>query len=196
MSFRQTPSQTVGPYFAYGLTALQYGYPFTGLASDQLADELTPGERIRIAGRVLDGAGAAIPDAMIEIWQADSEGRYAHPNDDRASNQRFRGFGRFGTGTDPENRFIFSTIKPGAVDGTQAPHISVIVFMRGLLTHAYTPIYVSDEVDANARDPVLASVPAERRKTLIANRDDTPAGTLYHFDIHMQGDDETVFFDV
>ena len=196
MSSRQTPSQTVGPYFAYGLAAPQYGYPFTGLASDQVADELVPGERIRIAGRVFDGAGIAIPDAMIEIWQADSEGRYAHPSDGRASNQRFRGFGRFGTGTDPENRFIFSTIKPGAVDGAQAPHISVIVFMRGLLTHAYTRIYFSDEVEANARDPVLASIPAERRKALIASRDETPAGTLYHFDIHMQGDDETVFFDV
>ena len=196
MSSKQTPSQTVGPYFAYGLAAPQYGYPFTGLASDQVADELTPGERIRIAGRVIDGAGTAIPDAMIEIWQADSEGRYAHPNDGRASNQRFRGFGRFGTGTDPENRFVFNTIKPGAVDSAQAPHISVIVFMRGLLTHAYTRIYFSDEVEANARDPVLASVPAERRKTLIANRDETSAGTLYHFDIYMQGDDETVFFDV
>jgi len=196
VSFQQTPSQTVGPYFAYGLAAPQYGYPFTGLASDQVADELTPGERIRIAGRVIDGAGTAIPDAMIEIWQADSEGRYAHPNDGRASNQRFRGFGRFGTGTDPENRFVFNTIKPGAVDSAQAPHISVIVFMRGLLTHAYTRIYFSDEVEANARDPVLASVPAERRKTLIANRDETSAGTLYHFDIYMQGDDETVFFDV
>lgn len=196
MKFRQTPSQTVGPYFAYGLSAPQYGYPFTGLASDQVADELVPGERIRIAGRVIDGADEPIPDALVEIWQADSEGRYAHPNDGRGSNQRFRGFGRFGTGTDPEHRFVFSTIKPGSVDGVQAPHISVLVFMRGLLTHAYTRIYFSDETAANSRDPVLQSVPLERRGTLIAKREYTAAGTLYHFDIHMQGDDETVFFDV
>lgn len=196
MSLKQTPSQTVGPYFAYGLAAPQYGYPFTGLASNQVADGFAPGERIRIAGRVIDGAGNPIPDAMIEMWQADSEGRYAHANDGRASNQRFRGFGRFGTGTDPENRFVFDTIKPGSVDGAQAPHINVLVFMRGLLTHAYTRLYFSDEAAANARDPVLAGVPAERRSNLIARREDTPAGTLYHFDIHMQGDDETVFFDV
>lgn len=196
MNLKQTPSQTVGPYFAYGLAAPQYGYPFTGLASDDVADELAPGERIRIAGRVIDGAGDPIPDAMIEIWQADSEGRYAHPTDGRASNQRFRGFGRFGTGTDREHRFVFNTVKPGSVDGAQAPHVNVIVFMRGMLTHAYTRLYFSDEVEANARDPVLASVPTERRATLIAARGETPAGTLYHFDIHMQGDDETVFFDV
>lgn len=196
MSFKQTPSQTVGPYFAYGLTAPQYGYPFTAIASGEVADDSVQGKRIRVAGRVLDGAGEPIPDALIEIWQADSEGRYAHPNDGRASNQRFRGFGRFGTGTDPENRFIFNTIKPGPVGGAQAPHINVMVFMRGLLTHAYTRIYFSDEAAANARDPVFSSVPAERQKTLIARREETSAGTVYHFDIRMQGDDETVFFDV
>jgi protocatechuate 3,4-dioxygenase alpha subunit len=196
VNLKQTPSQTVGPYFAYGLSAPQYGYPFTGLASDRVADEFVPGERIRIAGRVIDGAGQSIPDAMIEIWQADSEGRYAHSSDGRASNQPCRGVGRFGTGTDPEHRFIFTTIKPGSVDGIQAPHISVIVFMRGLLTHAYTRIYFSDEAAANGRDPVLQSVPPERRATLIAEREQTAAGTLYHFDIHMQGDEETVFFDV
>lgn len=196
MSSRQTPSQTVGPYFAYGLAAPQYGYPFTSLASGEVADDTAEGKRIRIAGRVFDGEGVPIPDALVEIWQADPEGRYAHPNDGRASNQRFRGFGRFGTGTDPENRFIFDTIKPGPVDGVQAPHINVIIFMRGLLTHAYTRIYFSDEAAVNARDPVLAGVPVERQKTLIARREETPAGTVYHFDIWMQGDDETVFFDV
>jgi protocatechuate 3,4-dioxygenase, alpha subunit len=196
VSFKQTPSQTVGPYFAYGLTAPQYGYPFTGLASDQVADELVVGERIRIVGRVIDGAGEPIPDAMIEIWQADSEGRYAHPNDGRASNQRFRGFGRFGTGTDAKCRFIFNTIKPGSVRGVQAPHINLIVFMRGMLTHAYTRLYFSDEAAANARDPVLQSVPAERRDTLIATRSDNNGAVVYRFDIRMQGDNETVFFDV
>jgi protocatechuate 3,4-dioxygenase alpha subunit len=131
---------------------------------------------------------------MIEIWQADGEGRYAHPADSRGSNIAFRGFGRMGTGTDPELRFVFETIKPGSVDGTQAPHVNVIVFMRGLLLHAYTRIYFSDEAEANARDPVLSSVPAERRKTLVAIKDD--ASAVYRLDIHMQGPDETVFFDV
>ena len=196
MSFKQTPSQTVGPFFAFGLTAPQYGYSYDAIASGDLADKQTPGEPIRIEGRVIDGAGELIPDAMIEIWQADSKGRYAHPADGRPSNQSFRGFGRFGSGTDPLGGFAFNTVKPGSVDGTQAPHISIIVFMRGMLTHAYTRIYFSDEADANARDPVFSSVPAERRATLIARREEIPAGTLYHFDIHMQGDDETVFFDV
>jgi protocatechuate 3,4-dioxygenase alpha subunit len=192
----QTPSQTVGPYFAYALTAPQYGYPHTGLASDRLADDIGPGERIRIEGRVLDGAGAPVSDAMIEIWQADADGRYAHPADPRGSNSGFRGFGRFGTGTDPENRFAFHTVKPGSIDGVQAPHISIIVFMRGMLSHAYTRLYFSDEAAANAQDPVLLSVPQERRATLIAAREDTGAGPLYRFDIVMQGENETVFFDV
>jgi protocatechuate 3,4-dioxygenase alpha subunit len=196
VSFKQTPSQTVGPYFAYALSAPQYGYEHTGLASGQVADDSVPGEHIRIVGRVLDGAGDPIGDALIEIWQADSEGRYAHPADPRSSNQAFRGFGRFGTGTDPENRFIFHTIKPGSPDGVQAPHINVLVFMRGMLSHAYTRLYFSDEAEANACDPVLLCVPQDRRRTLIARREDTSAAPIYHFDIVMQGDEETVFFDV
>ncbi len=196
MRLKQTPSQTVGPFFAFALSAPQYGYAHGGLASGELADELTPGERIRLVGRVLDGAGEPIPDAMLEVWQADSEGRYAHPADGRPSNQRFRGFGRFGTGTDPQSRFTFTTVKPGPVDGGQAPHVNVIVFMRGMLSHAYTRIYFSDEAAANARDPVLQSVPEERRGTLIAQREETQAGIVYRRDIVMQGDGETVFFDV
>jgi protocatechuate 3,4-dioxygenase, alpha subunit len=197
LTLKQTPSQTVGPFFAFGLTAPQYGYEFTGIASDLLvADHVVEGERIGIVGRVIDGAGAPIPDAMIEIWQADAEGRYAHPSDPRGSNHRFRGFGRFGTGTDPEWRFRFQTIKPGSVDGVQAPHINLIVFMRGLLSHAYTRLYFSDEAEANARDPVLTGVLEARRSTLIAAREDGPSGAVYHHDIRMQGDDETVFFDV
>jgi protocatechuate 3,4-dioxygenase alpha subunit len=193
---RQTPSQTVGPFFAYALTPEQYGYDFKSIADGNLIEGDVPGQRIRIEGRVFDGKGDLVPDAMIEIWQADGEGRYAHPADTRGSNVAFKGFGRMGTGTDPESRFIFDTIKPGSVDGTQAPHINVVVFMRGLLLHAYTRIYFSDEATANARDPVLASVPAERRNTLVAVRNETPAGTVYRLDIRMQGADETVFFDV
>jgi protocatechuate 3,4-dioxygenase, alpha subunit len=196
MRLRQSPSQTVGPFFAYGLAPEQYGYPFRALAGSALVDDDIPGERIRIVGRVLDGDGAPVPDAMVEIWQADAEGRYAHPADPRGSNLRYKGFGRCGTGTDPENRFSFDTIKPGPPGDGQAPHINVIVFMRGLLSHAFTRIYFDDEAVANARDPVLASVDEARRRTLIASREAAPGGTLYRLDLHMQGPDETVFFDV
>ena len=192
MALRQTPSQTVGPYFSYGLTPKQYGYPFAELVGGDLLTPDTEGEHIRIEGCVYDANGDKVSDALIEIWQADSLGRYAHPADPRGSNTSFKGFGRMGTGTDPEQRFIFDTVKPGSVDAAQAPHISVIVMMRGLLTHTFTRIYFSDEAAANAEDPVLNSVEQGRRHTLIAKRH----GSVYKFDIRMQGDDETVFFDV
>jgi protocatechuate 3,4-dioxygenase alpha subunit len=196
MRLKQTPSQTVGPFFAYGLTPEQYGYPFRALAGPILTDDDTPGARIRITGRVLDGEGNPVPAAMIEIWQADAEGRYAHPADQRGSNVRFKGFGRCGTGTDPESRFVFDTIKPGPIGDGQAPHVNVTLFMRGMLCHVFTRIYFADEAEANARDPVLASVAEARRDTLVAARNSTPAGTVYRLDLHMQGPDETVFFDV
>ncbi len=192
----QTPSQTAGPFFAYGLTPKQYGYPLTSIATGQMADETVAGERIRIVGQVLDGDNVPVADALIEVWQADAQGRYAHPADKRARNAGFSGFGRQGTGADGQNRFIFDTIKPGSVDGSQAPHMSVIVFMRGLLSHAYTRIYFSDEPQANARDPVLSSVPEDRRRTLVAERQEDGTGAVYRFDIRMQGEAETVFFDV
>jgi protocatechuate 3,4-dioxygenase alpha subunit len=193
---KQTPSQTVGPYFAYGLTPEQYGYPMSSIAGSALTRSDTEGERIRIEGRVLDGEGTPINDALIEIWQADAHGRYAHPADPRGSNASFKGFGRCGTGTDPECRYWFDTVKPGSIDGRQAPHINVTVLMRGMLLHAFTRIYFSDEAAANAKDPVLEEVPAGRRDTLIAKREQSPAGTIYRFDIRMQGAQETVFFDV
>lgn len=196
MTLKQTPSQTIGPFFAYGLTPEQYGYPvLTSLASGAMAGGDTDGTRIRIEGRVFDGAGDIVPDAMIEIWQADAQGRYAHPADTRGSNSGFKGFGRMGTGTDPESRFIFDTVKPGPIGDGQAPHLNVIVFMRGMLLHAFTRIYFSDEATANASDPVLLSVPEGRRATLIGERRDGPDGPTYGFDIHMQGEAETVFFD-
>ena len=182
----QTPSQTVGPYFAYGLTARQYHYPNGQIADGAIAAE-ADNRRIRILGRVFDGAGAAIPDALIEFWQADGEGRYGGPE--------FRGFGRQGTGTDAEGRYIFDTIKPGGASGA-APFVTIVVFMRGLLSHVYTRLYFSDEEAANAADPVLVSVPAARRQTLIAAREATANGIQYRFDIHMQGAAETVFFDL
>jgi protocatechuate 3,4-dioxygenase, alpha subunit len=196
MTLGQTPSQTVGPYFAYGLTPEEYGYAHRSIARPKVAPDDTPGQHIRIEGRVYDGAGEPIDDALIEIWQADCEGRYAHPADPRGSNAHFGGFGRAGTGADPECRFVFHTVKPGAIGDGQAPHINVIVMMRGLLSHAYTRIYFPDEAEANTRDPVLNAVPEERRKTLIAERVETPSGLAYRFDIHMQGEEETVFFDV
>ena len=182
----QTPSQTAGPYFAYGLTARQYHYPNGQIADGEMAVEGDK-RRIRILGRVYDGAGAPIPDALIEFWQADAEGRYGAPG--------FSGFGRQGTGTDPEGRFIFDTIKPGAASGA-APFVTIVVLMRGLLSHVYTRLYFSDEEAANAADPVLASVRANRRRTLIATREATADAVHYRFDIHMQGAEETVFFDL
>ena len=192
MSSEQTPSQTVGPYFAYGLTPAQYGYHFKSIFRPQMVGEETEGERIRIIGRVLDGEGSPVSDAMIEIWQADARGEYPDPSQEGA----FSGFGRVGTGTDPRNRFWFGTIKPGATADGQAPHLNLMVFMRGLLSHVYTRIYFSDEQAANAADPVLGTVDEDRRGTLIAEREETPGGTVYRFDIHMQGEKETVFFDV
>ena len=191
---KQTPSQTLGPFFAYGLTPEQYGYAHRGIAGNTMAAPGVPGEHMRIEGRILDGAGDPIDDAMIEIWQADADGVYADAERDDAGGGIFSEFGR--CGTDEAGGFSFATIKPGAIGDGQAPHIGVIVQARGMLNHFFTRIYFADEEDANDADPVLQSVPEERRATLIATRQETPAGPVYRFDIHMQGDDETVFFDV
>ncbi len=195
MSSKQTPSQTVGPFFAYGMTPEQYGYDFASIAGATV-EGIEDSAAVTVEGHVFDGAGTVIGDAVIEIWQADTEGRYNHPNDQRSSNQAFKGFARWGTGTDPENRFVFRTVKPGPVDSEQAPHINVIVFMRGMPNHAYTRLYFPDEVVANAKDPVLMSIPEERRGTLLAEKIERDGGVVYRFDIHMQGAAETVFFDV
>jgi protocatechuate 3,4-dioxygenase alpha subunit len=193
--FGQTPSQTVGPYFAYGLTATQYGYDFNQPFDAAVALDSATGERIRLEGRVLDGDGNPIGDALVEISQADGEGRYPQTPAE-AREMGFRAFGRSGTGTDPQNRFMFRTVKPGAETPGEAPHINVIVLMRGLLLHAFTRVYFSDEAEANAKDAVLASVPADRRHTLIAERVEQGGAVSYRIDIRMQGADETVFFDV
>ncbi len=189
-----TPSQTVGPFFKYGLTPGGQ-YDWNDAFTSNLITADASGERIRIEGRVFDGDGVAVPDCMLEVWQADSQGRFADPQDKRAlPNAKFRGFGR--CGTDNNGAYSFDTIKPGSVpdpDGkAQAPHILLAVFGRGMLRHLYTRIYFADEA-ANAADPVLALVPADRRATLIASR---KGDGVYTLDIRLQGDGETVFFDV
>ncbi|MGN8545874.1 protocatechuate 3,4-dioxygenase subunit alpha [Bradyrhizobium sp. 13971] len=191
-----TPSQTVGPYFKYGLTP-NGEYEWNDAFTSNLLTPDVSGERIRVEGTVYDGDGAVIPDCMLEIWQADAQGRFSDPQDARAlPNSSFKGFGR--CGTDKSGGYAFDTIKPGVVpdaDGKpQAPHILLAVFARGMLLHLYTRIYFDDEA-GNAGDSTLALVPAERRATLIARRK-AGAGNAYTFDVHLQGDNETVFFDV
>ena len=195
----QTPSQTVGPYFAYGLTPTQYGYDLKSLFTPVLAKSNAKGEHIRITGQVFDGAGKPVLDAMVEISQPDASGQPVLSLADAEANG-FTGFGRCGTGTDPQNYFDFKTVKPGVAAGFegrgQAPFINVCVTMRGLLVHTFTRIYFDDEVTANAQDAVLLSVPAGRRATLIAKREELNSGVVYHFTIYMQGEKETVFFDL
>ena len=192
-----TPSQTVGPFFAYGLTPTS-DYAWSDAFGNNLVTPDASGERIRIEGRVFDGDGQPVPDAMLEIWQADGQGRFADPQDKRAlPNAAFRGFGRCGTNANGE--YEFDTIKPGSVpypDGKpQAPHILLAIFARGMLLQLYTRIYLDGEA-ANSADPVLALVPAARRGTLIAGREAGNGNAVYRFDIRLQGDNETVFFDV
>ena len=191
MSLIPTASQTVGPFFNFGLTT----NPHLGI----LARDGVPGERIRLEFRVFDGDGAPTPgDCMIEIWQADSAGRYAHELDPQSTDAEpgFYGFGRLET--NPDGGCTFDTVKPGRVAGPegrwQAPHINVVVFARGLLKHLHTRVYFADE-PANAEDAVLALVPEERRATLLARPGEGEPQT-WRFHIRLQGDGETVFFDV
>jgi len=191
-----TPSQTIGPFFAYGLTPRDYDW--NEVFGNNLVTPDASGERIRIEGHVRDGDGQPVVDAMLEIWQADASGRYAHPADRRAlPNAAFKGFGR--AGTDRDGAFSFETVRPGAVPGPdgkpQAPHIAVVLFSRGMLTHVYTRIYFADAAE-NVSDPILALVPLARRDTLIAQRSDRDGQPVYLFDIRLQGDGETVFFDI
>ena len=182
MSLHTTTSQTVGPYLHIGLN---------WLIIEKLAQAGVPGERISIEGRVVDGDGKPVNDAMLEIWQADSRGKYG--------GKRFRGFGR--SATDANGIFRFRTIKPGRVaspagqpsDKLQAPHIAVNIFMRGQLKQLVTRIYFPGD-SANSADPVLRLVPAERRATLIAKKVAGKPGAL-KWDVFLQGRDETVFFD-
>ena len=200
-----TPSQTVGPFFAYGLTPDNRckwdpngHYSWKNTVDGNLITPDVSGDKIRIEGAVLDGDGLPVNDAMIEIWQADAQGRYANPRDNRAlPNAKFKGFGR--SSTDKQGVFAFDTIKPGAAPGPggkpQAPHVVFCIYSRGMLRQIYTRMYFSDEA-ANATDPVLTIVPTDRRGTLIATKENKGGQTLYRFDIRVQGDNETVFFDI
>jgi protocatechuate 3,4-dioxygenase alpha subunit len=200
----ETASQTAGPYVHIGLIPHQAGFdifekPFTNI----LAGPATKGERIVIEGRVLDGLGAPCKDILLEIWQANAAGRYAHPADpqaDKPVDPEFRGWGR--TGTDFETGiYRFETIKPGPVVGRSghrpmAPHVSFWLVARGINIGLQTRMYFGDEEALNNADPVLRLIdPPLRRNTLMARREDRTEGTVYVFDIHLQGDRETVFFD-
>jgi protocatechuate 3,4-dioxygenase alpha subunit len=210
--FGQTPSQTVGPFFHYGLP-WKGGADLVGQSDMGARPDLFPeahyilnlssphaapqGEVIEVFGRVLDGEGAVVPDAMIEIWQANAAGRYASPDDARADaplDPGFIGFGRSSTSVEGEYRF--RTIRPGPVPGPgnslQAPHIALSVFARGLIKRLATRLYFVDG-EGNQEDPVLCAIPEHRRQTLIAQP--APEGG-WRLDIVLQGDDETVFFDL
>ena len=187
-----TGSQTVGPFFSPAL-----------LREDAVRNVLTRpetvGERIRIEGRIFDGDRVPVTDAMVEIWQANAYGRYNHTADqsDAPLDPSFLGFGR--SGTEEDGYYWFETIKPGPVsfDGErwQAAHICVTVFSRGLLNHVVTRLYFGDE-PANAEDPVLMCVPDERRATLLARREAEGVKVVYRFDIVLQGEGETAFFNL
>jgi len=181
-----TPSQTVGPFVAILVPSQD---------RESLVTERTSGPRIVVEGMVRDGADTPVPDALVEIWQANAAGHYRHPDDPRPSaDDTFDGYGRMHTRRD--GRFTFETIKPGSVTGPsgtpQAPHLVVGLYARGLLTRLLTRMYFEDE-PSNGQDPILTAVPAERRTTLIATCE---SEGRYRLDLALQGTRETVFFDV
>ncbi len=192
MKLIPTASQTVGPFFAVGLTRPEL--------ADLTHAGKAKGETIVIEGQVRDGDGAPVPDAMLEIWQANAAGKYAHPEDrqEKPGDANFVGFGR--AFTDRQGRYRFITIRPGAVPGRgnalQAPHIAMTVFARGLLKHLFTRIYFADLAAANEADPVLSAIddPAARQTLLAKPANGTPL--TFRFDVVLQGDGETAFFDV
>jgi protocatechuate 3,4-dioxygenase alpha subunit len=198
----ETASQTAGPFVHIGLAPRAAGIDIRG--NEQwhvLAGAGAEGGRIRLEGIVYDGTGAPVRDALIEIWQANAHGKYHHPEDrqEKPVDPAFRGFGRaaadFETGL-----WWFETVKPGPVPGRRgmmAPHVNVAIFARGINIHLNTRIYFADEAAANADDPVLRLIePETRRKTLLARREERGRDVVYRFDIRLQGEEETVFFDV
>ncbi len=200
---QETPSQTAGPYVHIGLAPQQAGFEiFEKNFGNVLVDAGTRGERITIEGRVIDGTGTPLRDVLLEIWQANADGRYDHPEDrqNKPLDPNFRGFGRAGADFDT-GLYRFETIKPGAVQDRQgrvsAPHINVWIVARGINIGLNTRMYFSDEAAANEKDPVLNRIELTvRRKTLIAQRSERDGRIVYTFDIHLQGDEETVFLDI
>ena len=199
----ETPSQTGGPYVHIGLLPQQANIKvFENNFNNQLVQENTLGERIRLEGQVFDGLGLPLRDVLIEIWLADANGVYPSTADiqDKVVDPNFLGWGR--TGADFETGFwSFNTVKPGAVPGrkgtTQAPHIALIIFARGINIGLNTRVYFEDEAEANAQDPVLNGIEwAPRRQTLIAKREARDGDIVYRFDIYIQGEKETVFLDI
>jgi protocatechuate 3,4-dioxygenase alpha subunit len=187
-----TGAQTIGPFFGPAMLR-------EGMLIQRLVGPGTSGRPIRVEGRILDGDGAPVGDALVEIWQANAHGRYDHPADDRdlPLEPSFNGFGR--TATDDDGRFWFETVKPGPVPGpggaAQAPHLVVTIFARGLLNHVVTRFYFEDE-PANGRDPILALVPPARRGTLVASLVEVGQRALYRRDVVLQGEGETAFFNL
>lgn len=184
--FGPSPSQTVGPYFHQGLADHFQGLR-SAIGPDLLDGRDVPGERIILRGHVLDGDGNTVEDALIEVWQADSHGQYA-----QTPTAAFPGYGRTHTRA-AGHEYTLRTIKPGPTAPGHAPRLHVWLGLRGLLTHLVTAVYFSD--DDHSTDPLLNAVPEHRRATLIARRRDTPGGTEYHLDFHLQGPHETAFFD-
>ncbi len=201
----ETPSQTAGPYVHIGLIPQQAGFEiFENSLGNVITGRNTPGERIHIEGRVLDALGAPCRDVLVELWQANAAGRYNHPADqqsDKPLYPEFRGWGRTGTTFDT-GLYRFDTIKPGPVVGRRgykpmAPHVNIWLSARGINIGLATRMYFADETALNEQDPVLRMIePAVRRQTLLARREQRDGGIVYVFDIHLQGEHETVFFDV
>jgi protocatechuate 3,4-dioxygenase alpha subunit len=201
----ETPSQTAGPYVHIGLIPKQAGFDiFENNLGETLLGPDTKGERIRVEGRIFDGTGALVRDALVEVWQANAAGRYNHLADrqeGKALDPAFRGWGR--TGTDFQTGiWAFETIKPGVVEGRRghkpmAPHLNLWIVARGINLGLATRLYFGDEEAANAADPVLNIIEQpERRQTLIARREQREGRPVYVFDIRLQGEGETVFFDI
>ncbi|HSC97729.1 MAG TPA: protocatechuate 3,4-dioxygenase subunit alpha [Casimicrobiaceae bacterium] len=200
---KESASQTAGPYVHIGLAPHAAGFDiFENNFSNVLATTETKGERITIEGRVIDGSGTPVRDVLVELWQANAAGKYNHPADrqQKPVDPSFRGWGRacsdFESGI-----FTFETIKPGIVEGrggrSMAPHMNLWIVARGINIGLNTRMYFSDESAANAADPVLNLIEWEvRRNTLIGQREERSGKRVYRFDIHLQGPQETVFFDV
>lgn len=198
---RETASQTAGPYVHIGLAPGAAGFDiYKQELGWDIAGPNAKGERIRVEGRVIDGMGAPIKDVLLEVWQANADGNYAHPEGGGPVEEGFRGWGRVITNFDT-GEWGFNTVKPGRTRGRnvgmQAPHLNLWIVARGINIGLNTRMYFADEAEANAEDPVLNLIEWEhRRATLVATRAERNGTTVYRFDIKLQGEDETVFFDV